>query len=94
MVMRATSDGADELDVVDRPLIAPNMSPSTVPLTGTSALIGTLSGWRGKRRQRVDEADAIVADLAHADDAAAAERSSPRCALPPAYRAAPGKSAW
>src|SRR5690606_24311177 len=28
--------------------VSASMSPRTVPLTGTSALIGTLSGWRGR----------------------------------------------
>ena len=41
--------------------VSASMSPSTVPLTGTSALIGTLSGWARQRRERVEEADPVRA---------------------------------
>ena len=51
-------------------------------------------GMARQRRERVDEADAVLARLAHADDPAAADRDPGRCALPRACRAAPGTSAW
>ena len=52
--------------------VSASMSPSTVPFTGTSALTGTLSGMARQRGERVDEADAVLARLAHPDDPAAA----------------------
>ena len=48
-------------------------SASGVPATRTSMLIGTDFGMRRQARQRRDHADAILAALAHADDAAAAD---------------------
>ena len=49
-----------------------SLSPSRVPLTFISALIGTLCGMLGQGRERMDHADAVVFVFAHADDAAAA----------------------
>ena len=46
MVMRATATvRTNSMSSIIRS--PPHMSPSTVPATGTSALTGTLSGWRG-----------------------------------------------
>jgi len=47
-------------------------SASGVPLTRTSMLIGTLSGWDGHIGERAEQARAIIDRLAHADDTTAA----------------------
>ena len=71
MVIRATATvRTNSISSIFASGVSASMSPSTVPLTGTSALTGTLSGMPLQRRQRVDEADPVLARLAHADDAA------------------------
>ena len=71
MVIRATATvRTNSMSSISRS--PPHMSPSTVPLTGTSALIGTLSGWRGSVASAWMKPTRSLAALAHADDPAAA----------------------
>ena len=49
MVIRATATvRTNSMSSILAIGVSASMSPSTVPLIGTSALIGTLSGWRGR----------------------------------------------
>ena len=49
MVIRATAMvRTNSMSSILASGVSASMSPSTVPLTGTSALTGTLSGWRGR----------------------------------------------
>ena len=67
---------------------------SGVPSTCTSMLIGTLSGCDRQARERRDQADAVRARLAHADDAAAAHRDARVAHMRRASRADPDRCAW
>ncbi len=69
-------------------------SASGVPSTRTSRLTGTLSGCGSSDGELLQQPIADPPVLAHADDAAAADRDARLAARAPASRAARRRSAW
>ena len=61
--------------------VSASMSPSTVPRTGTSALTGTLSGWRGRVARAWTKPTR-------------SSRLSPMPTMPPQHTAMPASRTW